>query len=264
MKHLKFLKNKYRGNRIFVLGTGKSLKDIPLRFLRNEYTFGINRIGMKYLPTFYWLATRQARDVDYRNDVNAAIDAATFSFIADFLIGLIPAKESIYWMNVDHVDGDNPTRPGDIVVEDWVKQDIAGCKLSGYGHSGFAVIRLAAYMGFHPIYLLGMEGKYFYQSQGQPDPNHFDDKYETGKFGRPQELVDEMNVRIQDSHNIMKVGAHMLGVDIVNAGSRTIKQYPWVKFKELFKWKNSRRFMMIYRSFLSQNHMSLGKRSPKK
>lgn len=236
MKNLKFLKNKYRGRRIFVLGTGNSLKGLPLELLDDEYTFGINRIGMTYLPTFYWLATRQVHDTEYRVDVDAAMRSAHYSFVATFLKGHIPEAQNTYWMQVSHIAGLNPTMPGDISVTDWTKQDIAGCKISGYGHSGFAVIRLAAYMGFNPIYLLGMDGKYKYQEQGQPDPNHFDDGYETGKFGRPKVIVDAVNKRIKDSHDLIKLGALVLGIEILNAGRNShLKQYPKVKFEELFK-----------------------------
>lgn len=238
MKSLKFLENVYAGHRAFVLGTGKSLDGMPLNFLGNEFTFGINRIGMTYLPTFYWLATTQVNDAAYRVDADAAIESSVYSFVASFLKGTIPEpeEENVFWMNIDHVDGLNPTIPGDICAKDWVEQDIARGNLSGYGHSGFAVIRLAIFMGFNPIYLLGMDGKYKYHEQGTPDPNHFGENYETGKYGRPQAIVDDMNMRIVDSHTIAKLGADILGKAIINASENShLKQYPKVKFEELFE-----------------------------
>ena len=239
MKTLKFLEGKYRGRRIFVMGSGKSLKEMPLHLLQNEYTFGINRIGLTYRPSFYWLATTNAHNVEYRFNVDAAIESAYHSFIATFLKGTIPDAENVYWIQVAHISGANPTNPGEVGVEDWVKQNIAGCQLSGYGHSGFAVIRLAAYMGFNPIYVIGMDGKYEYHQLGQSDPNHFDDNYESDSVARHPSIIDDINLRIRDSHTIMSAGASLLGVDIINAGRKgRIKQYPWVKFEELFECKN--------------------------
>lgn len=239
MKKLKFLEGKYCGRRIFVMGAGKSLKGMPLHLLRNEYTFGINRIGMTYLPSFYWLATTNARAVEYRFNVDAAIEAAHHSFIATFLKGTIPDAENVYWIKVGHISGTDPTNPGEIGVEDWVKQNIAGCQLSGYGHSGFAVVRLAAYMGFNPIYIIGMDGKYEYHQLGQPDPNHFNDSYEPDSVARHPSIIDATNLRIQDSHEIMKIGADLIDVEIINAGRKGyVNQYPRVVFEELFGCKN--------------------------
>ena len=235
MKHLKFLENRYRGKRIFVMGTGKSLKGMPLEFLDDEYTFGINRIGMNYLPSFYWLATTQARCADYRVHVDAAIDKAHYSFIGTFLRGYIPDAQYTYWIQIGHISGANPTNPGEIGVEDWVKQNIAGCQLSGYGHSGFAVIRLAAYMGFNPIYIIGMDGRYEYHQLGQPDPNHFDENYESDSAARHPSIIEATNLRIRDSHEIMKVGADLINIEIINAGRKGyVDQYPRVVFEELF------------------------------
>lgn len=236
MKPLKFLENKYAGNRIFIVGSGPSLKGMPLHLLEEDHTFGINRIGMKFVPTFYWLATGNARLKDYSEDVEIAIDAAEYAFVADFMKDVIEEKSNLHWIDVLHVDGLNPTKPEEFTPHDWASQDVASGRLSGYGHSGCAVMRLALFMGFDPIYLIGMDGDYKAHIQGEPDPNHFDEDYESGEFARPEVLMVDYNNNVWHSHISSHRGSLLMNKTIINAGrSEYFTHYPRVEFEELFK-----------------------------
>jgi len=44
IRRLTALKDKHRGERCFIIGNGPSLRNTDLSCLRNEYTFGMNRI----------------------------------------------------------------------------------------------------------------------------------------------------------------------------------------------------------------------------
>lgn len=265
MKPLKFLENKYRGHRIFIVGSGPSLRGMPLYLLENEYTFGINRIGMKLIPTFYWLATGNARLKDYLEDVMISIEAAEYAFVASFMKDVIKERPNIHWIDVLHVNGKNPTMPGEFTPEDWAAQDVATGRLSAFGHSGNAVMRLAAYMGFDPIYLIGMDGKYKVHILGESDPNHFNENYESGELARPEVLLGDYNNSVWHSHISSHRGSLLINATIKNAGtSPYLTHYPRVKFEDLFPCANLYRFMTIYRSFLSQKHMKLGKSWRKK
>ena len=55
---LQKLKDKFKGERCFIIGNGPSLNKIDLDLLKNEYTFGVNSIFLKtrqsgFKPTFY-------------------------------------------------------------------------------------------------------------------------------------------------------------------------------------------------------------------
>src|SRR6478672_786737 len=57
-KKWQLLKNKYRGERIFIIGNGPSLNKTPLYLLQDEYTMCFNRINLMYervnwKPDFY-------------------------------------------------------------------------------------------------------------------------------------------------------------------------------------------------------------------
>jgi hypothetical protein len=238
MKYLGFLENKYKGQRLFILGSGKSLKGMPLQLLKDEYTFGINRIGMVYHPTFFWLATSYAKLLEYRSTVDASIKAAKYAFIANFLEDTIPHAPNMYFINVLDA-GSFPTRPepGTLDAEYWINQDVANGKISAYGHSGFAVFRLAAFMGFNPIFLLGFDAHYeSHPGVGLPDPNHFDDGYESGEMEKPPVLRELENRQVWDAHNITMNGFDLLNIAVFNAGRDTkLTQYPRVRFEDLFQ-----------------------------
>ncbi len=48
MKHLAQLKDIHAGKRAFIIGNGPSLKQTDLSRLRNEFTFGLNRIYLMF------------------------------------------------------------------------------------------------------------------------------------------------------------------------------------------------------------------------
>ena len=47
-------KNKYTGHRCIIIGNGPSLNDMDLSLLKNEYTFGLNRIYLLFNKLNYF------------------------------------------------------------------------------------------------------------------------------------------------------------------------------------------------------------------
>lgn len=238
MTNLRKLKDKYAGRRLFILGSGVSLKGMPLQLLKKEYTFGINRIGMIYHPTFLWLSTSYARLADYRATVDESLKKAKLAFIANSLKDAIPNAENIYWIQMlDAGSFQTRPEPGTLTAEYWINQDVASGKISAYAHSGFAVFRLAAFMGFNPIYLLGFDAHYEpHPGPGNPDPNHFDENYESGEMEKPPALRELEEKMIWDAHNITAEGFDHLNIAVINAGrDKKLTQYPRLKFESLFR-----------------------------
>jgi hypothetical protein len=48
IKRLRTYKDIHRGKRCFIIGNGPSLNQLDLTLLKNEYTFGMNRIYMAF------------------------------------------------------------------------------------------------------------------------------------------------------------------------------------------------------------------------
>ena len=86
ISRLRKLKNRYQGQRIFVIGNGPSLKHTDLRLLKNELTIGSNGIFLlfdeyDFKPTFYTVEdTLVAED---RAEVINKIRGCTKIFPAD-------------------------------------------------------------------------------------------------------------------------------------------------------------------------------------
>ena len=237
MSRLGFLKDKYKGKRLFILGSGKSLKDMPLQLLANEYTFGMNRIGMIFHPVFYWLATSYSRLAEYRSTVDASIKIAKYAFISNTLEDTIRDAPNVYWIKMlDAGSFQTRPEPGTLTAQYWIDQDVASGSISAYAHSGFAVFRIAAYMGFNPIYLLGFDAHYeSHPGPGKPDPNHFDEAYESGEMEKPPALRELENRQVWDAHNITMNGFDLMNIAVINVGRDTkLTQYPRLKFEDLF------------------------------
>jgi len=81
VRRLRLFKNKHKGQRCFIVGNGPSLKEMDLAPLRNEFTFGLNRIYLLFeslgfattyfvsLPEVYWLECTAAYPCHLRHDI---------------------------------------------------------------------------------------------------------------------------------------------------------------------------------------------------
>jgi len=238
---------------------------MPLDLLEDEYTFGMNRIGMICHPTFLWVGTRYVRLEEYRSTIIASIKSAYYAFVALFLNDVIDDLPNIYWIDAYDTAAKKKAHAKIIKTKktfeyspfkwkkrrfngnttgmhakEWAAQEISYGRISAYAHSGHAVIRLAAYMGFNPIYLLGFDAHYTFHEQGQPDPNYFNKSYQNGEMGRPKPIIEMDNEKIWDSHNIMSKGLKYLGIEVFNVGRDTkLTQYQRLRFEDLLNGQNN-------------------------
>lgn len=185
-KRLLTLKNKYRGKRIFILGSGPSLNDTALEKLENEYTFGVNRIYLlyeriKWRPTFYTVNDWEVGP-DNANEIQQL--KGTQFFCPTRFRGLFGKNQNTYMYRSCH-----EADIGSAFSYDLTEGAVMG------GTVLTLVIQIAYYMGFDPIYLIGVDVNYtipdsvkqsgkrfsngnlqFLESTEQ-DVNHFDPRY---------------------------------------------------------------------------------------
>lgn len=225
------LKNKYKGNRIFVIGNGKSLINTPLNLIKNEYSFGINRIGMLFdktdwRPTHFLCVTHRVKwSDDYKADVMKVINSGAICFIGQRIRKDIEERENIHYITCLHIH-DNPET-------DWW-EDISNGSVSVFGQSLFGAVRIANFLGFNPIYLLGVDGGYTNTGK-KNDENHFDPNYEIKRHRASKKKIDEWHTpRIHASHQMMARMAEKYNFEIYNATLNTkINYYPLVNFMEI-------------------------------
>lgn len=184
------LRNRFSGERVFVMGNGPSLNRTPLDKLDGEYVFGVNRISLllervSWIPTFF--TAFDVRVVPDNADEFREIDIP-YKFFSARYKKLMEERSNHYWYHTKGFyegfgSGFEPTVP------------FSG--FGGGGSIGVMAVQLAFFMGFREIYLIGTDVSYTIpetvkqsgedvfgdgvklqlQSTDDDDANHFDPRY---------------------------------------------------------------------------------------
>lgn len=227
-QRLSTLKNRFKGERIFIIGNGPSINKMPLHLLKDEFTFGVNRIYLLYdkitwRPTFY--TANDWRVVpDVADEINA-LTGSTFFFDQRFR-GLLREGPDVYFY--DHAGAPSAAT----AAERGFSYDLSvGAR--GAGSVVGSAIQIAFHLGFDPIYLIGcdlgyrvldsviQEGvdrfgngvKLHLTSTRDDDPNHFDPSY----FGSGRRWHDPNVKRMVEGHQQCRLGIESAGRRIYNA-----------------------------------------------
>ena len=175
LSRLAALKNKYRGERCFIIGNGPSLKRTDVSKLKNEFTFGMNRI---YLAFEEW----QFR-ASFLVSVN---DLVIEQCVDDFLALDMPRFFS--WRSRRYFPKNTP--PSSLPVFLYTTYESptfardARRRLWEGATVTYVCLQLAFHMGFEEAILIGVD--HSFKSKGKAnatvvsegdDPNHFDPRY---------------------------------------------------------------------------------------
>lgn len=162
------IKNKYSG-RIFLIGTGPSLKETPLELLQNEYTFAANSISdifpeTDWRPSFYTCVDDGVHIEYCKEAINLGIPCffPKKTSRGEPLAKSVPKKNNtLFFENIDlrdrdsidvgtlYIDSDSITGYQDVWSEDITEV------VYGYNTVMYHMMQIAYYMGFNKIYLLG-------------------------------------------------------------------------------------------------------------
>ena len=173
-KGLKALKDIHCGERCFILGNGPSLQKTDLSLLKNEYTFGMNRIFLAFpeldFRTTYYLSV---------NDLVIEQSAAEIQsldmprFVSWRAREWLKPEKDLYFLYTSY------TGPK-------FSKDVSGRLWEGATVS-YTALQLAFHMGFEKVILIGVDHNF--TTKGEPnktivsegdDPNHF----HPGYFGK--------------------------------------------------------------------------------
>jgi hypothetical protein len=204
MKMLGSYRNRYRGERAIIIGNGPSLGETDLRLLRDEYTFGLNRVYMLF------------EELGFETTFLVAINELLISQVADELAA-VGATKFLRWSSRGrflNVSGDTaflqslrtPGFSGDVRRGVWEGATVT-----------YVAMQLAFHMGFSKVILVGVDHNFVtsgpahqtVESTG-PDPNHFHPDY----FGR--------GFRWQFPDLETSTLAYMLARDAYEAAGRTL------------------------------------------
>ena len=226
IRRLAQLKDLHAGKRAFIIGNGPSLKLTNLSRLRNEFTFGLNRIYLMFpelgFHTTYFVTVNDLVIEQCRDDIISLPMPKFLSWRTHGLFPAGPAPATFLYTTYD-----NPAFARDVRWRVWESATVT-----------YVALQLAFHMGFQQVVLIGVDhssavpGKAntTIVSQGD-DPNHFNPAY-FGKGFRwqlPDFGTSEIGYRL--AHDAYKKAGRQV-MDATIGGKLTI--FPKVDYLSLF------------------------------
>jgi hypothetical protein len=214
------------GERCFIIGNGPSLKQMDLTRLRNETTFGLNRIYMLF------------PELGFQTTYLVSVNELVLEQCADEMLHLDLPK-FITWRARRWL-GDDPQTvfiDTDFTAPERFSTEMTGRVFEGFTVT-FAALQLAFYMGFKEVILIGVDHNF--ATKGTPnatvvstgdDPNHFAPGY-FGKGFRWQLPDLEGSER---AYTLAREAYHQAGRRVLDAtvgGKLTV--FPKINYSDLF------------------------------
>lgn len=250
----KSVKDKYEGERVFLIGNGPSLNETALYMLKDEYTMCFNRFNVMFerinwLPSFYactddLVAHNISSDIN--NEIVPKVQYAFFPLIhnrgTDFR-NFINDKENILWL-CPKSDDNKINLP-----------------ISTTGPTvAYPALDILIYLGFSEIYIIGMDMNYQIhntakelsgleiEAQDDDDPNHFDPRY----FGKGKQYHQPVQKTVDNILNAMVTAnkkACRTKTSIYNAtyGGK-VEAFKRVNFDSLFSFSDSEKLKLFVSS----------------
>ncbi|MEI7987769.1 MAG: 6-hydroxymethylpterin diphosphokinase MptE-like protein [Chloroflexota bacterium] len=169
--------NIHRGKRCFIIGNGPSIKNTDLSLLRNEFTFGLNRVYMLFpemgFNTSYLVVINDLVIEQFAENMLPLPIPKFFSWHSHRLFNLQKPIEDPLSPIFLHTTYTGPKFATDARERLWEGATVT-----------YAALQLAYYMGFETAILIGVDHNF--TTQGKPnttitsqgdDPNHFNPQY---------------------------------------------------------------------------------------
>ncbi|TET83905.1 MAG: DUF115 domain-containing protein [Anaerolineales bacterium] len=219
--------NCHRGQRCFILGNGPSLRNTNLSLLRNEVTFGLNRIYLLYpemgFPTTYLVSVNDLVIMQCAEELSALSITKFITWRARKWMAKDPR---IIFLDTDYT------------LPETFSEDISGRVYEGSTVT-YVALQIAFHMGFEQVILIGVDHSFrttgpantIVVSDGE-DMNHFHPDY-FGKGFRWQLPDLEGSER---AYRLARQAYESHGRQVMDAtigGKLTV--FPKVEYASLFK-----------------------------
>lgn len=171
IERLSAYKDKYRGQRCFIIGNGPSLKNTDLSKLKDEYTFGLNRIYLMFpelgFKTTFLLSVNDLVIEQCAEEIQAL---AIPKFVSWRSRTVLKPADDLYFLYTTYTGAK-------------FARDASGRLWEGATVT-YTALQVAYYMGFEKVILIGVDHNFI--TKGQPnktivsqgdDPNHFTPGY---------------------------------------------------------------------------------------
>lgn len=229
-KRLEAYRDLHQGRRCFVIGNGPSLRQTDMSRLRDEITFGLNRIYLAF------------DELGFTTSYLIAVNDLVLEQCASDMTRL-PLPKFVTWRARRWFKGSGAVGQETVFLDtDFTGEENFSAEATGRIFEGFTVtyvaLQLAYFMGCQQVYLVGVDHNYATQgpanlavvSQGE-DPNHFSPHY-FGK-GFKWQLPDlDGNER---AYHLARNAYEAAGRSIINAtvGGK-LEVFPRVAYNSLF------------------------------
>lgn len=167
---LRVLRDTHRGERCYIIGNGPSLANMDLIHLKDEITFGLNRIYLLFdkmgFTTTYYISMNE---LVIEQNAEAISNIRSQKFINWRMRRLLPEAKGVHYL----LESYRPHFARDIAKGVW-----------GGATVTYVAMQIAFYLGFRQVILIGVD--HHFKSRGIPgkvviansrDPDHFDPKY---------------------------------------------------------------------------------------
>ena len=239
-KVFKDYKNKHQGKRVFLIANGPSLANTNLDLIKDEYSFAMNRISLKYKdtqwrPTYYLFSSTNVKPQkpwhkEWRRSVKESVlEEKTTCFIASqFKQDIDPYGifGKIKWFS--SMSEKKPNNIGDIDPSCFSTNVVE--RIDKTGTTMNLALQLVYHMGFSEVIFLGADLGWTKDSGTKSDPNHFDKSY-VAEILRPEKANNQMrNVHSLSLKKFQEAGKK---VKFYNASLKTVLDiYPIIDFEE--------------------------------
>lgn len=219
------LKDSQRGKRAFILGNGPSLARTDVQKLKNEHSFGLNRVYLAFpdwgFSTSYFVCVNDLVIEQFAQDIAAL---KVFKFISWRSRRFLKSDEHTIFLNSTY---ERPAFARDARGRLWEGATVT-----------YVALQLAYHMGFDPVILVGVD--HTFASKGTPnttvtsegdDASHFDPRY-FGQGSRWQLPDLEMSERAYLMARLAYESAGRQILDATVGGQLTV--FPKVEYNSLF------------------------------
>jgi len=234
-------KDKHISKRAFLIANGPSLNHIDLNLIKDEVSFAMNRVSMKYSetiwrPTYYIFSSTNVRTdkpwhKEWRRSVCESIEVPTTTcFVAEQFKKYIDPKskyKDVNWFG--SMTEKKPNLKGDI-DKSCFSTDVVK-RIDKTGTTMNLALQLCYHMGFQEIIFVGADLGWSKDSGTKNDPNHFDKNY-VAEILRPEKTNNQMR-------NVHSLAAKRFkerknyDVKFYNASYKTVLDvYPIIDFED--------------------------------
>ena len=218
------LKNKFNGQRCFILGNGPSLNKINLSYLKNEKSFAVNGIFYKteetgYRPTFYVVEDQHVMKDNLHEIKEFQPQKSGYRFFSSRYRYQIPQDKNTLFINLNRgfYEPKSPYYEIPRFSSDASYRIYCGQSVT------IMNLQLAFWLGFKDVYMVGMDFNYDIPNSAkidgnviestEDDVNHFHPDY----FGKGKKWHDPKLNNVMKNFQLCKLMYELDGRNIYNA-----------------------------------------------